>query len=136
LLADIFIIWASYKMYSHPIFQRLSLNDHFNEFHHISDLVKVPDVRIGHDNPACSVNMQAEQPFVADPFSVFGKNVVRLLHNGELLDGEIFYTLKKARIIIEQWRQHYTKVRPHSALNYRPPAPESTVPMDRKPTMH
>ena len=54
----------------------------------------------------------------------------------ELLDGEIFYTLAEARIIIEQWRQHYIKVRPHSALNYRPPAPESIVSMDRKPTMH
>ena len=54
----------------------------------------------------------------------------------ELLDGEIFYTLKEARIIIEQWRQHYLTVRPHSALNYKPPAPESIVPIDRKPTMH
>ena len=54
----------------------------------------------------------------------------------ELLDGEIFYTLVEARIIIEQWRQHYIKVRPHSALNYRPPAPETIVPIDRKPTMH
>ena len=54
----------------------------------------------------------------------------------ELLDGEIFYTLAEARIIIEQWRQHYIKVRPHSALNYRPPAPETIVPIDRKPTMH
>ena len=54
----------------------------------------------------------------------------------ELLDGEIFYTLREARIIIEQWRQHYIKVRPHSALNYRPPAPEYIVPMDPRPTMH
>lgn len=54
----------------------------------------------------------------------------------ELLDGELFYTLAEARIIIEQWRQHYIKVRPHSALNYRPPAPETIVPIDRKPTMH
>ncbi|MEM8971880.1 MAG: IS3 family transposase [Pseudomonadota bacterium] len=54
----------------------------------------------------------------------------------ELLNGEVFYTLKEARIIIEQWRQHYIKVRPHSALNYRPPALESIVPMDHKPTMH
>ena len=54
----------------------------------------------------------------------------------ELLDGEIFYTLAEARIIIEQWRQHYIKIRPHSALNYRPPAPEAIVPMDPRPTMH
>ncbi len=45
----------------------------------------------------------------------------------ELLNGEIFYTLKEAKIIIEGWRQHYNTVRPHSALNYKPPAPEATV---------
>jgi transposase InsO family protein len=54
----------------------------------------------------------------------------------ELLNGEIFYTLKEARIVIEQWRKHYNTVRPHSALGYRPPAPESIVPMDQLPTMH
>ena len=54
----------------------------------------------------------------------------------ELLNGEIFYTLKEARIVIEQWRKHYNTVRPHSALGYQPPAPESIVPMDQLPTMH
>jgi len=43
----------------------------------------------------------------------------------ELLNREIFYTLKEAGILIEQWRRHYNGVRPHSALGYRPPAPES-----------
>lgn len=42
----------------------------------------------------------------------------------ELLNGEIFYTLAEARIIIESWRQHYNEVRPHSSLGYKPPAPE------------
>ena len=41
----------------------------------------------------------------------------------ELLNGEIFYSLKEARIVIEQWRQHYNQERPHSALGYKPPAP-------------
>jgi len=45
----------------------------------------------------------------------------------ELLNGEIFYTLKEAQILIEQWRQHYNTVRPHSSLGYRPPAPESVA---------
>jgi putative transposase len=54
----------------------------------------------------------------------------------ELLNGEIFYTLQEARIIIEQWRRHYLTLRPHSALNYRPPAPESFIPVDRRPTAH
>ena len=34
----------------------------------------------------------------------------------ELLNGEIFYTLKEAQIIIEEWRKHYNTKRPHSAL--------------------
>ena len=29
--------------------------------------------------------------------------------------------------MIEIWRQHYNKVRPHSSLGYRPPAPETLV---------
>ena len=43
----------------------------------------------------------------------------------ELLDREIFYTLQEAKVLIEQWRRHYNRVRPHSALGYRPPAPEA-----------
>jgi putative transposase len=42
----------------------------------------------------------------------------------ELLNGEIFTTLKEAQIVIEAWRQHYNRVRPHSSLGYKPPAPE------------
>ena len=45
----------------------------------------------------------------------------------ELLNREIFYTLKEAQVLIEQWRQHYNTIRPHSALNYRPPAPEAVL---------
>ena len=54
----------------------------------------------------------------------------------ELLNGEIFYSLKEAQIIIEEWRKHYNTVRPHSALGYRPPAPESIVTMDPRPLIH
>lgn len=43
----------------------------------------------------------------------------------ELLNGEIFYSLAEARVIIETWRVHYNTVRPHSSLGYRPPAPEA-----------
>jgi putative transposase len=49
----------------------------------------------------------------------------------ELLNGEIFYSLKEAKIVIEQWRKHYNTKRPHSALGYRPPAPVTYSP---KPT--
>ena len=43
----------------------------------------------------------------------------------KLLKGELFYTLHEARVIAEGWRQHYNTQRPHSALGYRPPAPET-----------
>ena len=47
----------------------------------------------------------------------------------ELLNGEIFYSLKEAQIVIEQWRKHYNIVRPHSSLDYRPPAPQTMNPL-------
>jgi putative transposase len=45
----------------------------------------------------------------------------------ELLDREIFYTLEEARLLVEAWRHHYNTARPHSALGYRPPAPEAVA---------
>ena len=33
----------------------------------------------------------------------------------ECLNGEIFYSLRETRIVIEQWRQQYNRVRPHAA---------------------
>jgi putative transposase len=45
----------------------------------------------------------------------------------ELLNGEIFYTLKEAQVIIESWRCHYNTLRPHSSLGYKPPAPEALL---------
>ena len=41
----------------------------------------------------------------------------------ECLKLEIFYSLKEAQVIIGAWRDHYNRVRPHSSLGYRPPAP-------------
>lgn len=46
----------------------------------------------------------------------------------ELLDGEIFYSLLEAKIVIERWRQHYNTKRPHSSLGGIPPAPETFQP--------
>ncbi|BBU54860.1 insertion element protein [Mameliella alba] len=54
----------------------------------------------------------------------------------ELLNGEIFYSLREAQILIEQWRRHYNTKRPHSALGYRPPAPETILPIDQRPIIH
>ena len=45
----------------------------------------------------------------------------------ELLNGETFYTLKEAQIILEQWRHHYNHIRPHTSLGYKPPAPLASM---------
>jgi hypothetical protein len=49
----------------------------------------------------------------------------------ECLNGEIFYSLKEAQIVIEKWRIEYNTRRPHSALGYRPPAPAACSPWNR-----
>jgi putative transposase len=45
----------------------------------------------------------------------------------ELLNGELFYSLAEARIVIESWRQHYNTLRPHSSLGCKPPAPAALL---------
>ena len=47
----------------------------------------------------------------------------------EFLNGELFTTLEEAKVLIEEWRREYNLVRPHSALGYQPPAPESKMPV-------
>ena len=46
----------------------------------------------------------------------------------ELLNGEIFYTLREAQIVIESRRRHYNTIRPHASIGYKPPAPEVFLP--------
>ena len=45
----------------------------------------------------------------------------------ECLNGEIFYSLKEAQVVIEMGRKHYNTMRPHGALGYRVRAPLSWV---------
>jgi len=45
----------------------------------------------------------------------------------ELLNGEIFYTLKEAQILTKRWRHRYITIRPHSTVGYRPPDPETIL---------
>ena len=45
-----------------------------------------------------------------------------------LLHGEIFTTLLKTQVLVENWRKEYNQFRPHSSLNYQPPAPETIKP--------
>ena len=57
----------------------------------------------------------------------------------ELLNGEIFYSLAEAAMLVDQWRREYNTVRPHSASGGRPPAPEAIKPSPwflRMPVLH
>jgi putative transposase len=54
----------------------------------------------------------------------------------ELLNGELFYTLREAQILIKRWRRQYNYVRLYSALGYRLTAPESIMAIDQRLTMH
>ena len=51
----------------------------------------------------------------------------------ELLDRELFYTLLEVRVLTERYRRTYNRIRPHSSLGYRPPAPEALLPADPVP---
>src|SRR5918997_719232 len=59
---------------------------------------------------------------VAEAIRAIG--VSEVTYRDGLLDGEVFYSLAEAKVVIEGWRRHYNASRPHSALGYRPPVPE------------
>ena len=54
---------------------------------------------------------------------------------GELLDREIFYTLREAQVLTGEYKQTYNRIRPHSSLGYRPPAPASILPAEPVPML-
>ena len=54
--------------------------------------------------------------------------------NGELLDKEVFYTLK-VRVLTDRFRQTCDRVRPHNLLGYRPPTPMAVPPIDLVPIL-
>ena len=53
----------------------------------------------------------------------------------ELLDREIFYTLREAQVLTARYRQTYNRIRPHSSLGYRPPAPAAIPPVEPDPAL-
>jgi transposase InsO family protein len=76
------------------------------------------------------LNRLAVKPLFIEPGSPWENGYVESFNGklrDELLNREIFYTVKEAQVLIEQWRREYNTVRPHSALGYRPPAPETIV---------
>jgi len=69
-----------------------------------------------------------DSPRQIDPDCLPGRQDLGAELRDELLNGEIFYSLREAQIVIEQWRKHYNTIRPHSSLGYRPPAPQTFNP--------
>lgn len=67
------------------------------------------------------------QPLYIEPGSPWENGYIESFNGKmryELLNGEIFFSLLEAQVIIERWRQHYNTKRPHSSLGYKPPAPQ------------
>lgn len=72
----------------------------------------------------------AVKPLFIEPGSPWENGYIETFNGkmrDELLNGEIFYSLKEAQVIIEMWRNHYNTVRPHSSLGYQPPVPPAVV---------
>ena len=53
----------------------------------------------------------------------------------ELLDREIFYTLREAQVLTGEYKQTYNRIRPHNSLGYRPPAPAAILPVEPDPAL-
>jgi putative transposase len=74
------------------------------------------------------LNRLSVKPLFIEPGSPWENGYVESFNGkmrDELLNGEIFYTLQEAQILIERWRKDYNHFRPHSSLGYRPPAPQA-----------
>jgi len=74
-------------------------------------------------------NLQVKPLFI-EPSSSWENGYIESFNGkmrDELMNGEIFYTLKEAEILIEMWRKEYNTVRPHSALGYRSPVPAAVI---------
>jgi putative transposase len=71
------------------------------------------------------------EPLFIQPGSPWENGFIESLNGrmrDEFLNGEIFFTLIEAKVLIERWRQYYNTKRLHSSLGYRPPAPKTLHP--------
>mgnify|MGYP001828929446 FL=1 len=66
-------------------------------------------------------------------FELFNFEYLKCQFLGCTDNGEIFYNINEAKVVIENWRKEYNTVRPHSSLGYRPPAPEAIEPLTFEP---
>ena len=79
----------------------------------------------------CGFMSHLRHHFVSSPghqLSTMLPASVTFADRDECLNGEILYSLKDAKAVIEQWRSYYNTRRPHSALGYRPPDPFTIAP--------
>lgn len=75
------------------------------------------------------------QPLYIEPGSPWENGYIESFNGKmryELLNGEIFFSLLEADVIINKWRHHYNTVRPHSSLGYKPPTPQVFMPNIRE----
>ena len=71
------------------------------------------------------------KPLFIQPGSPWENGFIESLNGrmrDEFLNGEIFYTLTEAKVLIERWRYNYNTKQLHSSLDYKPPAPETLQP--------
>jgi len=76
------------------------------------------------------LNRLAVKPLFIEPGSPWENGYIESFNGkmrDELLNREIFYSVKEADILIEQWRIEFNTIRPHSALGYKPPAPKAVI---------
>ena len=50
-----------------------------------------------------------------------------LITRKEVLNAEWFHTTRQAQVAINVWLRQYNQIRPHHALNMRPPVPETLL---------
>ena len=67
-----------------------------------------------------------------DPGSPWQNGYIESFHSrfrDECLDREVLLNLREARVVIDDWRQHYNRESPHSRLGYR--SPEAFIEAER-----
>ena len=76
LLGHVTVIRSCHQMNADLVFWRLALDDHFDKFHHILDLVEVADIGVGHDDPGSTVGVGTKYLVVANTFAIFSEDMM------------------------------------------------------------
>ena len=76
LLPDIAVVWPCDEVNADLVLGRFPPNDHFDELHHVSDLVEEPHIGVRHDNLGCARNVRAKEAIVTDPLAILSEDVM------------------------------------------------------------